>query len=79
MNGKIIKKEEEDDNAIREVEYSNFMSRQLHVDLSFYPIRQKRRDMAPKKQEAVLKEVGKLLKAQSIRKVQYPDRLAKLS
>ena len=49
------------------------MSHRLNVDLNFYLIEQKRRGMAPKRQEAIHGEVRKLLNTQSIREVQYHD------
>ena len=54
------------------------VSHRLNVDPSFRPVKQKRRGMAPERQEAIREEVGKLLKAQSIREVQYPDWLANI-
>ena len=47
------------------------MSHRLNVDPNFRPVKQKRRGMAPERQEAVLEEIGKLLKAESIREVHY--------
>ena len=52
------------------------MSHQLNVDPSFRPVNQMRRGIASEWQKAAWEEVGKLLKAQSIHKVQYPDWLA---
>ena len=43
------------------------------VNPNFFPVKQKRRVMAEERQKAVSKEVGKLLKARSIREVQFPD------
>ena len=50
------------------------MSYRLNVDPGFRPVKQKRRGMAPERQEAVREEVGKLLKAESVREVHYLDR-----
>ena len=49
------------------------MSHRLNVDPSVRPVKQKRRGMAPKRQQAVQEEVRKLLAAHSIREIQYPD------
>ena len=54
------------------------MSHRLNVDPDFHPVKQKRRGMAPERQEAVREEVGKLLRARSVREVQYPDWLANI-
>ena len=48
----------------------------LNVLTSFSPIRQKKRVFAQKRDKAIAKEVRKLLKADFIRKVYYPDWLA---
>ena len=42
------------------------MSHMLNVDPNSWPIKQKRRGMAPERQEAVREEIGKLLKSESI-------------
>ena len=49
------------------------MSHWLNVDLSFCLRKEKRRGMTLERQQAVQEEVGKLLRAQLIREVQYPD------
>lgn len=48
----------------------------LNVNLAMKPIKQKRRSFAPKRNQAIVKEVEKLLQAGFIEKVQYPDWLA---
>ena len=48
----------------------------LNVSPSFKPIKQKRRSFAPEKQKAINEEVGKLLHAEAIREVEYPEWLA---
>jgi hypothetical protein len=47
----------------------------LNVDPTMRPVKQKRRKFAPKRNVAIADEVEKLLKAQFIQKVYYPDRL----
>ena len=54
------------------------MFHRLNVDPTFRPVKQKRRGMAPERQETVYEEVRKLLKAQSIREMQYPDWLTNI-
>ena len=51
-------------------------SYQLNVDPSFKPIKQKRRKLGPDRASIVNDEVERLLKADSIREVKYPDWLA---
>ena len=48
----------------------------LNVLTSFSPIRQKKRVFAQKRDKAIAKEIRKLLEADFIRKVYYPDWLA---
>jgi hypothetical protein len=48
----------------------------LNVDPGMKPVKQKRRKFAPKRVEAITVEVEKLLKAQFIEEVYYPDWLA---
>ena len=48
----------------------------LNVDPERKPVQQKRRAFAPKRDQAIAKEVTKLLTAGFIRKVYYPDWLA---
>ena len=54
------------------------MLHRLNVDPNFHPVKQKRRGMAPERQQVIQEKVGKLLNAQSIREVQYPDWLANI-
>ena len=48
----------------------------LNVDPDMKPIKQKRRKFALERVEAIAKEVEKLLKAEFIQEVYYPDWLA---
>ena len=52
------------------------ITHRLNVSPSFKLIKQKRRSFAPERQRAINKEVGKLLHAGAIRKVEYPEWLA---
>ena len=52
------------------------MSHQLNVDPSFKPIKQKRRKLGPDRARVVNDEVERLLSADSICEVKYPDWLA---
>ncbi|XP_018479333.2 uncharacterized protein LOC108850265 [Raphanus sativus] len=54
----------------------NITCHELNTDLTFKPIKQKRRKLGPERATAVNKEVEKLLKVGSITKVRYPDWLA---
>ena len=45
----------------------------LNVDLDMKPVKQKRRKFASERVEVIVEEVEKLLKAQFIQKVYYPD------
>lgn len=49
------------------------ISHELNVDLTFKPVKQKRRKLGPDRPEAVNAEVKRLLDAGRIRKVKYPD------
>ena len=49
---------------------------QLNVDLEKKPIQQRRQVFAPKRNTAIMDDVNKLLAADFIRKVYYPDWLA---
>ena len=49
---------------------------EFNVDLTFKPIRQKRRKLGPDRSKAVNEEVERLLGAGSITKIRYPERLA---
>ena len=52
------------------------ITHRLNVSPSFKPIKQKRRSFAPERQNAINKEVSKLLQAGGIREVEYPEWLA---
>ena len=52
------------------------ITHKLNTNLSFKPIKQKRRSFAPERQKAINEEVGKLLQAGAIREVEYPEWLA---
>ena len=52
------------------------ITHKLNVAPSFKPVKQKRRNFAPKRQKAINEEVSKLLQARAIREVDYPDWLA---
>ena len=52
------------------------ITHRLNVSPSFKPIKQKRRSFAPERQKTINEEVGKLLQAGAIRKVEYPEWLA---
>ncbi|XP_013589574.1 PREDICTED: uncharacterized protein LOC106298015 [Brassica oleracea var. oleracea] len=51
-------------------------SHELNVDLTFKPIRQKRRKLGPERSKAVNEEVDRLLDAGFIAEVRYPEWLA---
>ena len=48
----------------------------LNISPSFKPIKQKRRSFASERQKAINEEVVKLLQADAIREVEYPEWLA---
>ena len=52
------------------------ITHRLNVGPSFKPVKQKRRSFAPERQKAINEEVGKLLQAEAIREVEYPEWLA---
>ena len=52
------------------------ITHKLNVNPSCKPVKQKRRGFAPERQKAINEEVGKLLQAQAIREVEYPEWLA---
>ena len=52
------------------------ITHRLNVNLSFKPIKQKRRSFVPERQKAINEEVGKLLQVEAIREVEYPEWLA---
>uniref|UniRef100_A0A2N9FYJ3 Retrotransposon gag domain-containing protein n=1 Tax=Fagus sylvatica TaxID=28930 RepID=A0A2N9FYJ3_FAGSY len=54
----------------------SIISHKLNVDPSLRPIKQKRRVFAPERNNAIMEEVDKLLAANFIREVYYPDWLA---
>ena len=54
----------------------SIISHKLNVDPSLRPIKQKRRVFAPEQNNAIMEEVDKLLAANFIREVFYPDWLA---
>ena len=52
------------------------ITHRLNVNPSFKLVKQKRRSFAPERQKAINEEVGKLLQANAIREVEYPEWLA---
>ncbi|XP_027166642.1 uncharacterized protein LOC113766677 [Coffea eugenioides] len=48
----------------------------LHVDPSIRPVKQKKRNFAPERNEVVKEEVGKLLEAKIVKEIYYPTWLA---
>uniref|UniRef100_A0A2N9I4E8 RNA-directed DNA polymerase n=1 Tax=Fagus sylvatica TaxID=28930 RepID=A0A2N9I4E8_FAGSY len=54
----------------------SIISHKLNVDPSLRPVKQKRRVFAPERNNAIMEEVDKLLAANFIREVFYPDWLA---
>lgn len=54
----------------------NIMVHQLSISSSFPPILQKKTVFTQKRDKVIAKEVHKLLEANSIREVYYPDWLA---
>ena len=52
------------------------ITHRLNVSPSFKPVKEKRRSFAPERQKAINEEVGKLLQADAIREVEYPEWLA---
>ena len=49
------------------------ITHRLNVSPSFKPVKQKRRSLAPERQKAINEEVGKLLQADVIKEVEYPE------
>ena len=49
------------------------ITHRLNVNPSFKPVKQKRRSFAPERQKAINEEVDKLLQANAIREVEYPE------
>ena len=54
------------------------ITHRLNVSPSFKLIKQKRRSFAPKRQKVINEVVGKLLQANAIKEVEYPEWLAKV-
>ena len=54
----------------------SIISHKLNVNPSLHPVKQKRRVFAPKRNNAIMEEVDKLLMKNFIREVFYPDWLA---
>ena len=52
------------------------ITHRLDASPSFKPVKQKRRSFAPERQKAINEEVDKLLQAEAIREVEYPEWLA---
>ena len=55
---------------------SAVITHRLNVSPSFKPAKQKRMSFAPERQKVINEEVSKLLQANAIRKVEYPEWLA---
>ena len=49
------------------------ITHRLNVSLSFRSVKQKRRSFALEREKAINEEVGKLLQANAIREVEYPE------
>ena len=52
------------------------ITQRLNTNPSFKPVKQKRRSFTPERQKSINEEVGKLLQAEAIREVEYPEWLA---
>ena len=52
------------------------ITHKLKISPAFKPAKQKRRSFTPERQKAINEEVNKLLQANAIREVEYPDWLA---
>ena len=52
------------------------ITHRLNVNPSFKPVKQKRRSFTLERQKVINEKVGKLLKANVIREVEYPEWLA---
>ena len=72
QNRDVFAWKQEDNGGIDPV----IITHRLNVSPSFKPIKQKRRSFAPERQKAINEEVGKLLQAEAIREVEYPEWLA---
>ena len=55
---------------------SNIITHKPNANLTCDPIKQKKRNFPPYRSQAIDEEVAKLLEANFIRKVNYPDWLA---
>ena len=49
------------------------ITHRLNVSPSFKSVKQKRRSFAPERQKVINEEVGKLLQANAIKEVKYPE------
>ena len=56
----------------------SIISHKLNVNSSFHPVKQKRKVFALKRNDVIMEEVDKLLAANFIREVFYPDWLANM-
>ena len=56
----------------------SIISHKLNIDPSLRPVKQKRRVFTPERNNAIMEEVDKLLTANFIREVLYPDWLANI-
>ena len=54
------------------------ITHKLNVNPFYKPVKQKRMSFAPERQKAINEEVGKLLQAQEIIEVEYPEWLANI-
>ena len=52
------------------------ITHRLNISMSFKSVKQKRRSFAQERQKSINEEVGKLLQADAIREVEYPEWLA---
>ena len=52
------------------------ITHRLNVSPSFKLVKKKRRSFSPERQKAINEEVGKLLQANAIREIEYPEWLA---
>ena len=55
------------------------ITHRLNISPSFKPVMQKRRSFAPERHKAINEEVGKLLRENAIREVEYPEWLANVA
>jgi hypothetical protein len=54
----------------------DIISHRLNIDPTARPVKQKKRNFAPERNKAIAEEVDKLMDANFIREVHYPDWLA---